>query len=495
MSAFLVGRFSPRSACGEDQLGESPAGAVKSELPQNPTEGSARPDHAAAPDPADSAKAKAPKSTPGAWMIRWGLPCIGIVVFIVLVLGLFFSTDRVALTTNRGQTFEKGVVTQILSDNIQEDGTRVGEQSVMVRMTSGVRKGEEIQTTSSAGYLFGAACKVGMKVIVMQSVSGDTTVSSVYSQDRGNTILIFAVLYLALIILVGGRKGLKSVIGLVFTFFTVIFLILPLIYRGVSPFSAAVLVCAVTTLVTMYFIGGPTSKTLVATLGTVAGCVCAGLMARFFGVCTGLSGWNVSDIESLLDLWYANNVQVGGLLFAGILISALGATMDVAMSTASAMDEIVRQNPVISQRELFRAGMRVGRDMMGTDSNTLILAFVGTSLSTLLLDYSYNLPYLQIINSRNIGLDIMQGLAGSFGVILCVPVTVLIASLMFVKTDSDSGKGRKKPAAGDSFRASARKFTGCSRKNSFFVTIGRYPVTVRRKKASDLSHNPFEEKT
>lgn len=373
------------------------------------------------------------KGTAIAFFIRWGIPILILAVYSVFVVRLFLSTDRVSLTETRGQTFEKGVVTEILSDNIQEDGTRVGEQTVVVRMTSGVRKGQEIKMTSSAGYLFGAPCKIGMKVIVMQSVTGDSTVSSVYSQDRGNTIIIFGLLYLALIVLVGGKKGVKAAHGLVFAFFTVIFLLIPLIYRGVQPLTASVIVCAVSTLITMYFIGGPTRKTLVATAGTVIGCVCAGLTARFFGFCTGLSGWNVSDIESLLDLWYTSDIQVGGLLFAGILISALGATMDVAMSTTSAMEEIVRQNPSITQRELFKAGLRVGRDMMGTDSNTLILAFVGTSLSSLLLDYAFKLPYLQVINSRNIGLDICEGLSGSFGVILCVPFTVLIASVAFVK--------------------------------------------------------------
>lgn len=373
------------------------------------------------------------KGTALSYFIRWGIPILILIVYSVFVVWLFLSTGRISLTETRGQTFEKGVVTEILSDNIQEDGTRVGEQMVVVRVTSGVRKGQEIEMTSSAGYLFGAPCEIGMKVIVMQSVTGDSTVSSVYSQDRGNTIIIFGLLYLALIVLVGGRKGAKAALGLVFTFFTVIFLLIPLIYRGVQPLTASIIVCAAATLITMYFIGGPTKKTLVATAGTVIGCICAGLMARFFGFCTGLSGWNVSDIESLLDLWYTSDIQVGGLLFAGILISALGATMDVAMSTSSAMEEIVRQNPSISQGELFRAGLRVGRDMMGTDSNTLILAFVGTSLSSLLLDYAYKLPYLQVINSRNIGLDICEGLSGSFGVILCVPFTVLIASVAFVK--------------------------------------------------------------
>lgn len=153
--------------------------------------------------------------------------------------------------------------------------------------------------------------------------------------------------------------------------------------------------------------------------------------AAIFSRLSGITGWNVSDIESLLTLWQTNNIQVGGLLFSGLLISSLGAVMDVAMSISSSMQELCSQNPEISRLELMRAGMRVGRDMMGTDSNTLILAFAGTSLSMLVLDYAYELPYLQIINSNNIGIAVMQGLSGSFGVVLTVPATVLMAAYIY----------------------------------------------------------------
>ena len=131
--------------------------------------------------------------------------------------------------------------------------------------------------------------------------------------------------------------------------------------------------CIITTLVTMYLIGGPTKKTVVATGGTVAGVVIAGFSATIFSIASGISGWNVSDIESLLTLWNVSGIQVGGLLFSGLLISSLGAVMDVAMSIGSSIGEIHAQNPTISRKELFKAGMHVGRDMMGTDSNTLIL--------------------------------------------------------------------------------------------------------------------------
>lgn len=364
--------------------------------------------------------------------VRYLIYVLFVCAFAVFVIKLN-QVEKTELVVRTGQTFEKAKVVKILQDNLEENGTRVGEQKVRVRMLTGVRKGEELDITSSSGYLFGAACKPDMKVIVMQSVAGDSTVASVYTQDREGVIYIFALIYLLVLCLIGGKQGIKGCLGLVFTFFCVIFVYLPLVYLKYSPFWTAVFVCFITTLVTMYLIGGPTRKTCAATLGTLVGVILAGVSAWCFSKASGISGYNVSDIETLMTLWNTNRIQVGGLLFSGLLISCLGAVMDVAMSISSAIDEIYRQNLSLSRKELFTAGLRVGRDMMGTDSNTLILAFAGSSVSTLLLDYSYNLPYQQIINSNNIGIAIMQGLAGSFGIVLSVPFTVLICTILFHK--------------------------------------------------------------
>ena len=365
--------------------------------------------------------------------VRYLIYVLFVCAFAVFVIKLN-QVEKTELVVRTGQTFEKAKVVKILQDNLEENGTRVGEQKVRVRMLTGVRKGEELDITSSSGYLFGAACKPGMKVIVMQSVAGDSTVASVYTQDREGIIYIFAIIYLLALCLIGGKQGIKGCLGLIFTFFCVIFVYLPLVYLKFSPFWTAVFVCFITTLVTMYLIGGPTRKTCAATLGTLAGVVLAGISAWCFSKASGITGFNVSDIETLMTLWNTNRIQVGGLLFSGLLISCLGAVMDVAMSISSAIDEIYRQNTSLTRKELFKAGLRVGRDMMGTDSNTLILAFAGSSVSTLLLDYSYDLPYQQIINSNNIGIAIMQGLAGSFGIVLSVPFTVLICTILFHKS-------------------------------------------------------------
>ena len=233
--------------------------------------------------------------------------------------------------------------------------------------------------------------------------------------------LIIAIFLLTLII-IGGKQGLASVIGLAFTAICILFLFLPMIYKGHSPILAAVLVVILTTILSMYLVGGASGKTAVAIAGTVLGVRISAMFALIFSKMTDISGYNVSAIESLIYVRDQTGIEVGQLLFAGILIASLGAVMDVAMSISSPIEEISYQNPELGIKGLFFSGMRGGKDMMGTMSNTLILAFAGGSINTLVFIYAYNYEYLQMIIMFDIGIEIIQGVASSMGVILTVPI-------------------------------------------------------------------------
>ena len=124
-------------------------------------------------------------------------------------------------------------------------------------------------------------------------------------------------------------------------------------------------------------------------------------------------------------------LQISGLFVSGILIASLGAVMDVAMSISSACWELRTLNPDISRGQLFRSGMNIGRDAMGTMANTLILAFAGSSLNVLLLFQIYDYPMMQLFNADTIAAEAIRGLAGSIGILLCVPlVAALSAQIM-----------------------------------------------------------------
>lgn len=352
--------------------------------------------------------------------------CFLIIFFIFLYF--FNNIERVELVNSSGTSYVKAVVNEIVEDNIQEDGSRIGYQKVMLRVLSGKLKGQLIEGTSFAGYLYGADCTVGMKVIASISKYEDNASAAVYSYDRSNIIYIFVGLFLLMLWIIGGKKGFKSAIGLVFTFICIIYLFLPMLYKGYSPFLSAVIVIILITIVSLYLIDGITKKSISAMIGTIIGVIIAGICAAGFGYVAKISGYNVSEVEELVFVANNTELKVGGILFSAILIASLGAVMDVSMSISSTLTEIYNHNKNIGRVELFKSGINVGRDMMGTMSNTLILAFTGGSINTLILNYAYALKHNQIINMYEIGIEIMQGVSGSIAIILSVPLVSIISS-------------------------------------------------------------------
>lgn len=353
-----------------------------------------------------------------------------VVVMAVVYLAVLIvcnDIDKKEMISTDGRTFEKAVVTEITKDNLNEDGTRAGNQEVILRINSGELKGQEVEATSPDGMLFGATCEVGMKVIAIVSISDGNNLVTVYSQDRSMAIYGFAAFFVLCVCLVGGWKGFKSILSLAFTGVTILFILFPLMYRGYSPILMSVIICTIATIFSMMMIGGLSTKTAAATIGTVFGVIASAVAAMVFGHFAGISGYNVSDIENLIYVRQITSIKVGELLFSGIIISALGAVTDVGVSVASTIQEIHQTDPNLGKRKLFLSGIHVGRDMMGTMVDTLILAYVGTALSTLVTNYAYDLSYNQLINSNNIGIEIMQSLAGSLGIVLAVPITAFVA--------------------------------------------------------------------
>lgn len=339
--------------------------------------------------------------------LRRGCLVITGILFLIFLMQ-YNKIEKTELLSTEGRTFEKAVVTEVISDNLTENGNRVGNQTVRLRLCSGKFKNEKVEAISSSSYLFGATCKKGMKVIALVSESQGEVIASVYSADRE------------------------------FSLYFMIAVFLPMIYRGVSPIFSAVVVAVITTVVTIYLISGISVKSLTAISGTVTGVVMAVIFAGIFGKVTQITGYNVSDIEELIYLEEKTAIKINELLFAGILIASLGAVMDVGMSIASTLQEIYSRRPDLGMWDLFKSGMNVGKDMMGTMSNTLILAFAGGSLNTLVFIFAYNYSYHQIINMYSIGIELMQGISASMGVILTVPFTSL-AGAFFI-----SGKVLKK---------------------------------------------------
>lgn len=349
-------------------------------------------------------------------------------ILFLLFLYHYNQIDKVKLYETEGRSFAKAKVIEIISDNQKVSGTYIGDQKVKLEILSGEWKEKTMEANCSSSYLFGTHCTVGKKVIALINESNGEYVASVYSADREWSIYSIIILFVLVLAFIGGKQGIYSVFGLAFTVICILWLFLPMIYRGYSPILSAILVVALTTVATMYLVGGITFKTIAAIIGTIGGVMISSLFALFFSKISEITGYNVSDIEDLIYIQEQTQIDIGQLLFAGILIAALGAVMDVAMSVSSTIEEISRQNNSLNGRELFLSGMHVGRDMMGTMSNTLILAFAGGSINTLVFIYAYNYQYLQVINMYSVGVELIQGIASSMGVIMTVPLSAAISA-------------------------------------------------------------------
>ena len=362
---------------------------------------------------------------------------IGVIGFALLLgIRLYAVQGRSVyeITRTSGIEYETAKVLEVLEDNTEVnpdvENTLVGSQKLCLELTSGRYIGEEVEITHYLSPYFSIPAEKGMTLSVRVITTGDNEFTvSVYNYERIPWLLLFIGIFLLVLILVGGKQGLSAVFGLLFTMGGVIFVLLPLlVQRGWPPVPTTLLIVALTSFVSFIFIGGLHTKSMVAALGSFGGVLLAGLLAFIAGRIVHISGLNMDEAESLLLTASDGGLKVKGLLICGILIAAEGAIMDVSMSVASAVDEMHRLNPQLRAKELFRSGMNIGRDAMGTMANTLVLAFAGTGLNTMLLIYAYDASFEQLMNAEFLSMELIRAIAGSLGMILAVPLVAFLST-------------------------------------------------------------------
>ncbi|WP_195263485.1 YibE/F family protein [Clostridium sp. 1001275B_160808_H3] len=358
---------------------------------------------------------------------------LGVIFFSVILIIISKSIFRSGFLPDKynGQMkYYNAVVTEILSEDLTKDpyieDVEVGFQKIVVKISSKPYSGNTFEIENPISRLYNLKVKEGTKVIVGVIEKDGSTQMNLYSYDRSNMIYLLISVFILSVVIIGGFKGLKSLVALIFTLICCIYLMVPLMLRGVNPILSGILMSILSITVTLILVSGFNKKTLTAILGTVSGVIIAGLIAYIFGSLTKLSGLNMSEAESLAYIAEDTGLKLKGIMFTGILVATLGAVMDIAMSIASSIFEIHKVNDKISFNELFKSAMNIGKDTIGTMTNTLILAFAGGSLSILILVFSANMPFNKLINLDLLGIEIIQGLSGSIGIVLAVPITAFI---------------------------------------------------------------------
>ncbi|SON52319.1 YibE/F family protein [Vibrio tapetis] len=351
---------------------------------------------------------------------------------LIFVLSPIWSNDFRPNNIHQ-QQFVLAQVQAISAENILADpkvpSIMTGTQSLQVTLDASPN--QSIAVENSLSRLHNTYLSAGDKFILLVRQRGEEVLYWVYNHDRAPAIYTMVALLIALVVAFGGWQGVNSLISLYFTGALIIGVLIPCLFAGWHPVILSLLLISLKVLVSFLLITGWNKKSVVSILGTILGLCAAGLCAQFFGEMANLNGLYLDKGEDLLYLGGQHQVQVRWLLFVAIMISALGAVMDVAISIASSYQELLEANPNQSVKDRMLATMRIGRDILGTMTNTLILAFAGSSLTTMMMIWGFQMPLEQFINIPAIGLSIIHGLAGSIGLTLTIPMTVLLCKWVY----------------------------------------------------------------
>lgn len=370
--------------------------------------------------------------------ITWIVLGLCVAIFIGLIVYANSIKEDYEANAASYTTYETAKVTSVAYEDLSVEelyeNSEVGSQQLMIEITSGEYKGMLMSAVNYVGALYGTHLYEGDKIVVAIYISeGEVNSITVYEYNRQLAAIILLLAFVTITVAIGRKKGAQSLIGLFFTIVCLIWILIPLLFAGANTILATFLICVYVAVVTYTLLEGVTKKTVCAMLGTLLGLVLAiifGLMAQsLFKV----HGMRMGDyVDALLQLKQGGTpIQLKGLLIGGMIVSSLGAIMDVAMSIASAVQELVRVNPKLTRKEIWKSGMNIGQDMIGTMTNTLILAFFGSSFVMVLYIYSLNVPVYELLSSTLVATQLVHGVASSIGVVLSVPLTVLIATLMY----------------------------------------------------------------
>lgn len=365
-------------------------------------------------------------------MLKWMK--FPMVLLLILILGgSIFATASEESTKYRGKVLEVGRAE--LAEAYQANWVA---QLVTIRLLSGPHKNETITLVNSlTGHpYFDVIVKKGDQVIVdAVDYSDGTAEYFIADYSRGTSLGLVTLLFVLLVIGIGGRQGVKAILSLAVMGMVIITMILPLVLKGYNPILVTVGLSSVLTVLFILFVAGRSKKTFAAICGTIGGLVAAGILAWFVGNASHLSGLASEEAQWLRSMGFFINFQ--GLLFSGMIIGALGAILDVGISIASAMEQIKEADPTTDFKTLFTRGILIGRDLIATMSNTLILAYVGSSLPVLLFFQASDRSWDEVLNLDLIATEIVRAMTGSIGLTLAIPITAFISALLFIKPKNE----------------------------------------------------------
>lgn len=250
---------------------------------------------------------------------------------------------------------------------------------------------------------------------------------------RTDSLIVIAAVFFLFLVLFCRKKGLNTIISLMITCLSIFMVFIPSILNGKNIYVSSVIICMFIIFTSLFIINGAHKKTLCAIVGNLGGLAAAGILSYYISNALHLTGLIDQDSIFLLMINPENPIDLKAILWSSIVIGSLGAVMDISMSIASATNELAENIENKSFKVFLRSGLNIGQDSIGTMTNTLVLAYIGSSLSIVLLMMVYNSDFLHLINLEMIVYEILQAIIGSMGILFAIPITSVFSAYIFNK--------------------------------------------------------------
>ncbi|GAB6108508.1 YibE/F family protein [Fusibacter bizertensis] len=365
-----------------------------------------------------------------------------LVSILLIFLGNKVASKNILVPNSENQmNVERAIVTEII-DVIQDpaganEGINFQSRDILfeAKLTTGDLKGSQVKVLQSLNNyqkVLPKDVEIGDKILLYEAGNDYYGTSWVFGEYYRTGILVVLGAIFAFLLLVFGRiKGLQTLFSLVLTILVIFFVFIPAILSGYNIYAWSMLICLFVTAMTLTVVSGINQKTLAAIIGCMSGIIISAVLVLIMDMFLKLTGVVDEASVYLLLMNPDHPVDLKGVIFGAIIIGAMGAIMDVSMSISSSLYEMKEKYAAHSFAQLFSSGMTIGRDIMGTMANTLVLAYIGSSLSTVLLLITYNPSLLDLMNREMVVIEILQAIIGSLGILMTLPLTALVSGFLY----------------------------------------------------------------
>jgi len=358
---------------------------------------------------------------------------ISLVAVLIIAFSILKVSRQISMADMAAVGYSSDTVKAMVVDIVEEGQIQLGEieqdyQIAAIRILEGEHEGEIIEIDHGKRQIRPEGFRLSSGETILVTVGkgqfGELTAFFV-DYMRLKPLLILFLIFVVVNILVSGFKGVRSLLGIGVSVVIIIFYIVPNILAGKDPILVSMLGSFIFLAITQYLVYGWTLKTQVAMTGILFAMLVTGVMSVFFVDMTLLSGFG--DENSMYLMQQGGNLNIKNLLVGSIIIGTLGVLDDLVIGQVSSVIEIYQANPNLTFRQRFRGAMNIGSDHVAATVNTLVLAYLGASLSMFLLFSMNNVDFLKLMNINFIAEEIVRSLVGTLGLFTSVPITTLIA--------------------------------------------------------------------